>query len=241
MAEKPVIGITPGMNQEETYLTIHKGTMDALLHYGALPVLLPMTADQGALSAMLDRMDGVVFSGGGDIDPLRFGQLPEKNCGAISPMRDEMELTLCHLLLERPEKAALGICRGFQVMNVALGGDVVQDIFTQYPEAMLHRQKQPEQYPSHPVAIEEGTLLHRCVQETGVTVNSLHHQAVGRVGEGFRICAKAPDGIIEAAEGEGRPFFLGVQWHPERLWKTDCISQRIFLAFVRACEGAQGV
>lgn len=235
MTKKPVIGITPGMNQEESYLTIHKGTMDALLHFGALPVLLPMTGSEDELRELLNVVDGVVFSGGGDIDPLRFGQWPQKNCGAISPMRDEMELTLCRLLSKRKDKAALGICRGFQVMNVALGGDVVQDIFTDYPQALLHRQKQPEHYPSHPVTIEEGTLLHRCAGEEQAMVNSLHHQAVGKLGEGLRVCAKAPDGMVEAAECEKHPFFLGVQWHPERLWRTDCISKRLFLAFVKAC------
>lgn len=237
MTRRPMVGVTPGLNGEETYLSIHRGVMDALLACGALPVLLPMTAREEALRDVLDAVDGVVFSGGGDVDPLLFGQLPKPGCGAISPQRDDMELTLCRLLLSRPDKAVLGICRGFQVMNIAMGGDVIQDLAADYPGAMLHRQKQPEHYPAHPVQVEPGTLLHAITGQERLMVNSLHHQAVGRMGESFEPCAKAPDGVVEAAACPSRPFFLGVQWHPERLWQTDCISRNLFLAFVQACEG----
>lgn len=236
MSHRPIIGITPGLNAEESYLTIHKGTLDALIACGAVPVLLPLTDDEEVLLGALDAVDGVLFSGGGDPDPLLFGEYQRVGCGAISPLRDRMEMALCRLLLTRPEKPVLGICRGFQIMNLALGGDIYQDLAADCPGALQHRQRQPEIYVSHPVQIVADSLLHRIVQQDTLLVNSLHHQAVRRMGRDFLPCAKAPDGIIEAAYLKEHPFFLGIQWHPERLWERDCASKALILAFVSACK-----
>lgn len=236
MNHRPIVGITPGLNAEESYLTIHKGTLDALMACGAVPVLLPLTDDEDVLQAALDALDGVLFSGGGDPDPLLFGEYQRVGCGAISPLRDRMEMALCRLLLARPEKPVLGICRGFQIMNLALGGDIYQDLATDYPGALQHRQKQSENYVSHPVQIVADSPLRCFVQQDTLLVNSLHHQAVRRMGRDFLPCATAPDGVIEAAYLMGHPFFLGVQWHPERLWGWDCASKSLILAFVSACK-----
>jgi len=113
---------------------------------------------------------------------------------------------------------------------------VYQDLPTEYPGKLIaHRQKKAETYPSHPVAIKAGSRLHDVIEEENILVNSLHHQAVNRLGNGFVSTAVAPDGVIEAAEWEGDRFMLGVQWHPERLWRTDMKSEAIFAAFVKAC------
>ena len=235
---KPVIGVTCSPNEAENRISLHCGNMDALLAAGALPVALPLTDEPQALQAMVDSCDGFLFSGGGDVDPLLFRQSQKPFCGGISPKRDAMELGLAALLIARRDKPVLGICRGFQVMNIALGGDVYQDIAAEYPgDAIAHRQKQPEQYPSHQVIVTMSSLLDVVTHAHQLMVNSLHHQAVRRLGEGFLPCGVAPDGIIEAAALEGHPFFLGVQWHPERMWQTDAPSMDLFRALVEACDG----
>lgn len=237
MTRRPMIGITSGLSDSEYYQVICREFMNALVHCGALPVLMPISKDEAMLRAYIDELDGFIFSGGGDVDPLLFGQLPHPACGQITPDRDEHELLLMKLLIEEGKKPVLGICRGFQVMNVALGGDVYQDLPSEYPGKLIaHRQKKPETYPSHPVTIAPGSRMHEIAGAENILVNSLHHQAVNRLGKGFAAAAHAPDGVIEAAELEGARFFVGVQWHPERLWRTDLKSEAIFSAFVRACK-----
>ena len=231
---RPIIGVTCHINDEETRLSCHRGTLDALLDAGVLPVLLPLTEKAADIREMADRFDGFVFTGGGDIDPELFRQSQKEWCGAISPLRDSFELELARLLAKE-RKPVLGICRGFQVLNVALGGDLYQDISREMGgEVIGHRQKQPDQYPSHPVIVTMSSLLDRSVHALRIQVNSLHHQAVRRLGEGFVPCGVAPDGIIEAAALEGHPFYLGVQWHPERMWQRDTASRDLFRAFADA-------
>lgn len=236
MKHRPIIGITPGLSDDERRVTTPRSKMDVLLGCGAVPVLLPLTSDEEALRTALSAVDGVMFSGGGDLNPLLFGELQRPGCGAISPLRDEMELTLCRLLLEDGHKPVLGICRGLQVMNVALGGDIYQDLTADFRGTpFLHRQQQPSRYPSHPVTLTPDSPLRSITGEERLLVNSLHHQAIRRLGKGFVSCAEAPDGVIEAAWLPEHPFFLGIQWHPECLWTEDCASKAIFLAFVSAC------
>lgn len=237
MGKRPLIGVTAGMTDSEEYLTIYRRCMDGLLAAGALPALLPVTGDEATLNAYVETFDGFLFSGGVDVDPLRFGEQQRACCGAISPLRDENELALARLLAKRKNKPALGICRGFQVLNIALGGDIYQDIAADRPEPSLnHRQKQPETYVSHSVRLTPGSRLFAAIGREEIMVNSLHHQAVRRLAEGFAQTAEAPDGVIEAAELAEHPFFVGVQWHPERLWWKDEAHFALFRAFVEACE-----
>ena len=235
MNKQPLIGVTSHLNSEETYQTINVEFMNSLLAAGALPVLLPLTGDEAELQAYVERLDGFLFSGGVDVDPVLFGEPQLACCGEISPIRDRNELTLARLALAAG-KPMLGICRGMQVLNIALGGDVYQDLPTQFGEGLLgHRQKQKAQYPSHSVAVAEGSMLGRLTGRTQLMVNSLHHQAVRKLGA-WQQCAVAPDGVVEAAEGAGQTFLLGLQWHPERLWRTDPAEFAIFQGFVEACR-----
>ncbi len=238
--KQPVIGLTCGFNETESRESVHRSYLDSLLSCGALPVILPLTDDPAALEAMVNRFDGFVLTGGGDIDPRRYGQWQKPCCGIISPLRDEMELRLAGLLSRRTDKPVLGICRGLQVMNVALGGDLYQDIAAEKgAEAMRHRQTQPEPYPSHEVIVTMSSLLDEIVHAHSIEVNSLHHQAVRKLGAGFEPCGVASDGLIEAAALEGHPFYLGVQWHPERLWETSDSDRSIFTSFVEACRARE--
>ncbi len=237
MSHRPLIGITAGLNDQEKFHMLSRYFMEALCACDALPVMLPLTCDDALLNAYLDKLDGVLFSGGADVDPLLFGQYQKPGCGAISPLRDAHELALAKLLIDRKDKPVLGVCRGFQVMNIALGGDIYQDIPSEYEgETLAHRQKQPEYYPSHPVDVTPGSYLEKITGQQTLMVNSLHHQAVRHI-KSWNACAVAPDGIVEAAEMQDHPFFVGVQWHPERLWERDAASAKLFQAFVQACRG----
>lgn len=235
---RPMIGVTAGLTGDEVYLSLYRQFMEALTTLGSMPVLLPLTSDEKLLSCYVDELDGFMFTGGGDVDPLLCGQMQKPSCGRISPLRDRCEIPLARILAERSDKPVLGICRGFQIMNIVLGGDLYQDLPTEYQDRanlLAHQQNQPETYPSHLVTVEQGSLLHTIVQADRLMVNSLHHQAVHHLGRGFREAASAPDKVIEAAELDGHTFFLGVQWHPERMWRDDAASLSLFKAFIAAC------
>ena len=234
--KKPLIGVTAGLTDSEAYMTIYRRCMDALVAAGALPVLLPITDHPEVLAACVEQMDGFLFSGGGDVDPNLYGQPQRTTCGAISPLRDAHELALARLLAARKDKPVLGICRGFQVLNVALGGTLYQDLPTEYEgELINHRQKQPETYESHYVNLLLGTRLRGIIGVDGIRVNSLHHQAVMELGRNFLVNATAADGVIEGAELAGHPFFIGVQWHPERLWWQGDEHMVLFRTLAEAC------
>lgn len=232
---RPLIGITAGLNDQEKYQVLSRYFMEAITAQGALPVMLPLTTDDALLQSYAEALDGFLFSGGADVDPLLFGQWQKPGCGGIDPLRDEHELTLARLLIQRGDKPVLGVCRGLQVLNIALGGDIYQDLPSEYEgELIAHRQKQPAYYPAHPVEVAADSLLHRITGKDQLMVNSLHHQAIRKLGS-WQACATAPDGVIEAAEMPGHPFFLGVQWHPERLYEQHASAKALFAAFVSAC------
>ena len=240
MQHRPLIGVTAGLNDQKKYQLLNRSFMDAIIAQGGLPVTLPLTDDEAILRQYVETCDGFLFSGGEDVDPLLFGQYQKPGCGSICPVRDTHELALLKLLLQRGDKPVLGICRGLQVMNIALGGDIYQDLPTEYENTLIaHRQKQEACYASHPVKVEPGTLLHTIAGNDTMMVNSLHHQAI-RNAQGWRVTATAPDGVIEAAELPGHPYFLGVQWHPERLWDHSQAHMNLFKSFVDACRSVAG-
>lgn len=229
-----LIAVTPSIREDEHTLVLNETYLKAIAACGGTPVILPLLQDAGSLREIADRFDGFLFSGGGDIDPCYFGEDVIPECGSISPERDAAELALAKLLLAE-KKPVLGICRGEQVLNVALGGSLYQDINSQQSGTLAHRQKQPFGYPSHKVSVKRGTLLYSILRQDEIPVNSMHHQAVFRKADPLIISATAPDGIPEAIELPGHPFWLGVQWHPERLWQEHAQHTALFQAFVRAC------
>lgn len=233
---KPLIGITSALKDDESYFLINREFFEALIAAGASPVLLPLTDDEDILASYVEEMDGFLFSGGGDVDPMTFGEYQLPACGGVSPLRDKHELALARMLIHRKDKPVFGICRGIQVLNIALGGTVYQDLASQYEGKLIgHQQKQLSVYASHPVKVDENSLLHEICMADTLMVNSLHHQAIKKPGS-WQVCATAPDGVCEAAAMQDHPFFMGVQWHPERLWRTDPQSFNFFKAFVAACR-----
>lgn len=223
-----------------TYLEQNRDYFDAILRAGALPVLLPLTGDENILRGALLKADGVLFTGGGDIDPARYGEKPTLSAG-ISPERDETEFILMRMATEL-KKPLLAVCRGIQVMNTALGGTLYQDIGAEVPGSITHPRNDRPKEPVHGADVLPGTLLYGILGEEHIRVNSRHHQAVRTPASGVRVCCRAEDGIIEGIElpRSVHPFALGVQWHPESMAGRMPGSQRIFDAFVSAAEAVTG-
>lgn len=228
MKPKPIIGITPNFSDGTGLYTLSRDYAAAIQAAGGQPVLLLPDAGGDVLP---DFLDGVLFSGGGDIDPLLFGEEPLPQCGEISPLRDRFELPLCRLALDAG-MPVLGICRGMQVMNIAAGGNLYQDIAAQAGPALKHSQNAPRPHATHSIVPEEGSLLAALWGKGRIAVNSFHHQAVAELGKGFFAAAHSPDGIVEAIERQDGFFALGVQWHPEAMKNEE--QSRLFSAFVRA-------
>ena len=216
-ATRPIIGITGNFGAKGCELA--QGYYESVLQAGGIPMVLPPYDDAAALCQTLDKVDGILLSGGGDINPLLLGEEPVPGLHGICPQRDEMELLLVREAYNR-QLPILGICRGIQVLVAALGGTLYQDLNTQYSEAPLvkHDQDLDRAYASHTVRLEDGSTLSRLFPEAkkkGLPVNSFHHQAVQSPGPLLHITAKATDGVIEAVESNEFKSIIGVQWHPE--------------------------
>ncbi|WP_142504588.1 gamma-glutamyl-gamma-aminobutyrate hydrolase family protein [Melghirimyces algeriensis] len=232
---RPVIGITMSMRREENRLTLHRDNSDAIFLAGGLPFLLPYTTDKHCLHQMAKRMNGLLLTGGGDIDPGLFGEEPLLGLGEVEPERDRMEMALSQMMIEA-NKPVLALCRGFQILNIALGGDMYQDLYTQREGVIQHYQKATRDHASHTIQIAKDTTLRKVAGVDRIRVNSFHHQAVRRIPNGFIVSATAPDGVTEAFEKIGEPFVMGVQWHPENLYKKSAFARHLFQTFIDACK-----
>ena len=231
------IGVTPQYDYEQEYLRVDPRYFHAVQACGGTPVLLPLTADPGEIAALAERFDGFLFTGGPDPLPALYGEQTLRCCGRIDHRRDALELPLLRKVLGRG-KPVLGICRGVQVLNVALGGSLWQDLPAQCPESLLHSQQRPFDACTHRVAVAPGTLLHTLVGQNELAVNTLHHQAVKAVAPGLVAAAHSADGVIEALCGPEGRFVLGVQWHPEWLFAAQEPARAIFAGFLEACRAA---
>jgi len=235
----PLIGVTTSLtvdkSPERAYVNI--AYLRAVQDAGGIPVLLPPHLTAEVQVALWQRLDGLVLTGGGDIEPARFGEARHPKTEEVAPARDELEIGLTHRALA-DNVPLFAICRGIQVLNVALGGTLVQDIPSERPGPIAHAQTEPRHQGTHAVKVMgEGTRLGRVLGRLEVEVNSMHHQAIKRLGEGLREVAWAPDGIIEGIEmpGDAR-FVLGVQWHPEELVGHDQAARNLFTAIVEAAR-----
>lgn len=235
---RPIIGLTHSIQQDERTLHMPLSYARAITAAGGLPIVLPAVTDGHMIEAYLDQVDGLLLTGGDDVDPLLYGECQHWACGSISPLRDAFEVQLCRAALRRKDMPVLGVCRGVQLLNVACGGTLWQDLQSSVKDCICHRQHQNPEYASHPVSLVEGSRLATIYGALGLLVNSHHHQAVNRPGDGLTVCATAPDGVIEGVEMTDHPFCIGVQWHPERLFDqvASCAQLRLFEAFVKACQ-----
>ena len=214
--KKPIIGISStwgGGTATSAPLTY----IESVIRAGGVPLVIPVTSDKELLSRILDTVDGVIMTGGEDIDPLKwYGEEPLPAQGEIVPERDEFDITLIRMTVERGIPL-LGICRGHQLLNVAFGGTLYQDIPSQVRSTnpIKHSQRAPRYYGTHMITIENGSLLNKQIGVDKVAVNTFHHQAVKDVAPGFKITARASDGVVEAIEKIGSDKVFGVQFHPE--------------------------
>ena len=209
----PVIGLTGNFRDNDC--TLAEGYYQSILKAGGTPFIIPSYDDPDMIVNTLEHLDGIVLTGGADINPLFLGEEPIKELHGINPRRDRQELLLTKLAADR-QIPILGICRGIQTMNAAFGGALYQDIHVQMEGTRIkHDQDLERSYASHTVSIEKDSLLHELFGTDTLAVNSFHHQAVKEAAPGFRVCARATDGVIEAMESTEYKSMLGVQWHPE--------------------------
>jgi putative glutamine amidotransferase len=209
--------------------------VQAVMHAGGVPILIPPLADNTALQVIQDQLDGLLLAGGSDLDPFLYGERPLPECRAPERERDAMELAIAHWALDRG-LPVFGVCRGMQLLNVACGGTLYQHVPAECPDALDHEQPgQARTHIAHEISVQPDSLLAGILGDPHAGVNSFHHQAVHQVGRGFKVTATAEDGIIEAMEmPEASSFVLAVQYHPEELEATDMGSRKLFLAFVQA-------
>jgi len=235
---QPVIGLTldhepPGGWSKFPWYAIRENYCNAVRHAGGLPILLPHDPD--AASDYVERIDGLIVTGGGfDVDPALFGASTRHPTVTTKDRRTAFELAATRIALSR-EKPVLGICGGQQLLNVALGGTLIQHIPDEIPGALPHRQPNPRDEPGHAVRVIPGTVLHRITGAERLAVNSAHHQAVKEAGPGLVIDAVAEDGVVEGIEDPRHRFCVGVQWHPE--FEINEADRRIFRAFIEAGGG----
>ena len=234
----PLIGLTGGQALNKggaTLSQVGQAYVSAILKAGGTPLLIPTGITAGSLPSLLERLDGVMLTGGGDIDPQLFNGQPHPRVYGISQDRDTLELALVAETL-KAEKPLLAICRGIQVLNVAFGGTLHTHIADQVQNALKHDwfPDYPRDRFSHSVSLKCGSFLHDLFSQDDIRVNSLHHQGLARVGEGLEAIGFAPDGLVEAMTVSGAAFALGVQWHPECL-PDDPGMAALFKAFIDAC------
>lgn len=251
MNVSPVILITPSTERKgaefaDFSISLSNRYTDAVIAGGGLPQVFPASTSPQVISEAVRRCDGVLLTGGDDIDPKLYAKdLPEslaKTVGPLEPERDCWERGVIQEVFQQ-RKPLFGICRGHQMLNVVLGGTLLVDIPSQVPNALNHRQMDRKSDPVHNVHVRADSLLARITGQTAFDVNSTHHQAIGALAPKLQAVAQSADGIIEAAELKDAtelPFLLTVQFHPERLLDRYALFLKLFKSFVVACARRQG-
>jgi putative glutamine amidotransferase len=241
---QPLIGITTSSFTSPTtgweYNRAYVAPIQAIADAGGLPVLIPLCVSDDVLRAIYNRLDGVLLPGGGDVDPVFYGAQKHPKTGEADDLRDHVELQVAHWALD-DDLPLMGICRGHQVLSVAMGGTLVQDIPSQVQTELLHDfpNDRPRGDHAHFVEIDPASRLAGILGTTRVEVNSLHHQSVEAAPPGAFVTAYAPDGVVEALEMPDKQFVLSVQWHPEDMYQNDDAMKKLFRAFVEAAANGR--
>lgn len=233
---KPVIGILADVDNERTVSVFYPYT-SAIEKAGGLPLIIPFSIKEESINEYVELCDGFFFTGGVDIDPLYYGEEAIPECGELHPYRDSLEFSVFDEAMRR-RKPILAVCRGAELVNVALGGTLYQDIHSEVDTTVTHRQIEPTFAHSHEVNVIPGTPLAELFSAERVRVNSFHHQATRVIGRDLRTMAVADDGIVEALYYTGDNYLRAFQWHPERLYDVDSYNKKIFEDFILACKSA---
>ena len=242
MGNKPLIGVSGSIEHDESKQHIGRDYLASIAAVGGIPVVLSMDMSLADIGECLEHMNGIMLAGGADADPALFGESPHPALGAVDPLRDQFEMQLLEVARQR-DLPVLGICRGAQMMNVARGGTLYQDLQAQYVREpgsgagqplVMHNQTALGKYPSHEIRVVTPSRLAACLGKKPLRVNSHHHQAVWKLAPLLVASAYAPDGLIEAIEDPAHPFWIGVQWHPERMYREDPAAIRLLKAFLHA-------
>lgn len=239
MPSKPVIGITTARGLSANSLpliSLDEAYVGAVLRASGIPLLVPLGLPDADLNRIITRLDGLLLSGGGDVHPAVYHSQEHPKVNEVDEDRDRVEIAIFQSAIEQ-RIPVFGICRGQQLINVAMGGSLYEDIPAQHPNAIEHTcfPAKPRDFPAHPVEIDPGSRLASILGTRRIKVNSLHHQAIRKLASGLVSTAEAPDGIVEAVEMKDYPFGLAVQWHPE--WMQDHLAMRALVrAFIDACS-----
>lgn len=236
----PSASLEPAPTPGAAFYCFNGNYSAALAASGAAPVAIPLNLPEDAIWAIFERLDGLCLSGGVDVGPTHYGEVPEPGLGRVDAARDDTELKVARWALEK-DLPVIGICRGIQLLNVAAGGSLYQDLPSQFSEAHVHDYtpgESPWERPTHSVRIADDSALSQILGTRELAINSFHHQAVKQAAPGFRAVAWAEDGVVEGIEDPERRFALGIQWHPEGMFRTDPGARRIFAAFVEAARKA---
>lgn len=244
-SERPTIGVIAKQYalNNNTIAGIGERYLLGIEAGGGMPALIHLTRDAAVLDLHYRRCDALLFAGGGDIAPAHFGAAPHPQLGTIEELRDEVELALARRAIA-DRKPVLGICRGIQLLNVALGGTLYQDIPSDLPGALDHyasKANPARANEAHTIAIDQDSWLAARLDAAELPVNTYHHQALRDVAPGLRVVARAPDGVVEAVEGTGPGFVVGVQCHPEELFERASPRWRaMFAGFVAEAAERRG-
>ena len=240
MQTRPRIGITMRIEHTTDRFYLSRHYSEAVEAAGGAPVHISLIPNAGYVDSVVEGLDGILLPGSdSDVDPLRYGQQPHRALGSVHTIKDATDLLVIQAV-ERKQIPLLAICFGMQILNVSRGGTLIQDISSQWPEAIKHEQGPPRDRPSHRIRLSESSKLSNIARSVDAIVNSHHHQAVEGIGANLVATAWANDGIVEALE-DPRPdrFVMAVQWHPELGWENDLFSQRLFQAFVNEAANAR--
>lgn len=245
---KPVIGVSCNYDYADVFQgggdlaaispkwhTVCENYTRAIEEAGGIPLLLPIYQNEEDLQYILNTVDGVLLTGGNDIDPLLYGEIDRGKCGRIVPERDKQDIAIAQYIVNQTSKPMLCICRGIQVLNVAMNGSLYQDLESDGPFSQHVKKNYPMNAVTHFVTIERNSLLYKILGKSSLGVNSFHHQSIKSLGDRLRITAKSEDDVMEAVELDGGAFILGLQWHPEKMYDSPD-QKKIFVAFVESAK-----